>query len=223
MVRASGDMYFLYTHISCGLTNDTAYDVLFEPNGEVHQLLNVSLAARWCSLGVTDGGRGVTPATIRASAGDVQRLGKDTVTDPKAEEGQWSCTVSSLGHGPVFWKLQAPDFLSDTTWFNHYASDVSDDPVTAIQLTLNSSVFWNRPGGGGPLGVGVSDSQGDGASATPWLKAWDPTHVYRSAAWDKAGWSVYNFVDWAMRLDLTQKYLELNHSWYCDDMNVSTP
>ena len=40
---------------------------------------------------------------------------------------------------------------------------------------------------------------------------------------EAGGWDFYNALEWAVRLDLSTGYMELNHSWYCDDLDPGRP
>ena len=86
-------------------------------------------------------------------------------------------------------------------------------------------------GGEGKLNPGTS------LSLTPWLRGWNATAILRSP-WSSAdrntpsgktmqvhagGWDFYNALEWTVRLDLATGYMELNHSWYCDDLDPRRP
>lgn len=225
MITAHGSIPQDSSSLICGVSNSTALHVicetLFAPI-----YCDVLYSAQWCSLGGDRDGQGA-PLGIRSSQTAVQRLPSNAFTDPDPEPGQWSCTISSLGHGPVIWKLQTQDYLTLTAWFGHWKSD---QMYTKLRFNLSSSVFWGRPGVGVVRNIGTQESQGPDASAlTPWLRGFEPTHTFHSGdrfanGYDAdLGWNFYNALDWNVRFDLSTGYMELNHSWYCDDKDPSRP
>lgn len=225
MITAHGLLRGTLSDLVCGESNSTAFHVscqsFFAPI-----YCDVLFSAKWCSLGGDREGRG-RPVGIRASQTSVQRLPDNALTDPDPVPGQWSCTAASSARGPVVWRLQTRDYLALTAWFGHWKSD---QMYTKLRFDLNSSVFWDRPGGGLLHNVGIQETWGPDASRlTPWLRGFDPTHTFRSGnrfeeMYDPdLGWDFYNPLDWSVRFDLSTGYMELNHSWYCDDKNPSTP
>jgi len=59
------------------------------------------------------------------------------------------------------------------------------------------------------------------------VKTYDPTVTfddqidYSDSA--NPGWHYYNALSWSVRVDLLTNYIELNHSWYCDDKDRQKP
>ena len=97
-------------------------------------------------------------------------------------------------------------------------------------FNLNSTVFSGFPPtavskDGVISNVGTS-SEANGPFLTPGMRAFDPTRVYTNTPlsdyWDP-GWKFYNGLGWEVRLDISTGYMELKHSWYCDDKNIDTP
>jgi hypothetical protein len=187
----------------------------------VPQYCSVDFTSHWCTLGLIDGG-GV-PTRVYSDSTIVERLPSNELTDPDPTPGQWSCTVASLGR-PVAWRLQMRDYLAQTTWFGHWKSDQT---FTRLRFDLNNSVFWERPGGGLIKDVGIQADYGQEAgSLTPWLRGFNPAQTFHSLEgpnYYNSGWKLYNVLDWSVRFDLTTGYMELNHSWYCDDKDPSRP
>lgn len=84
-------------------------------------------------------------------------------------------------------------------------------------------------GGQGKLNSGTS------LTLTPWLRGWDSTSTIHSPfsisnrnssytiQTEAGGWDFYNALDWTVRLDLSTGYMEMNHSWYCDDLGPARP
>ncbi|KAK4217508.1 hypothetical protein QBC37DRAFT_414650 [Rhypophila decipiens] len=99
-------------------------------------------------------------------------------------------------------------------------------------MDLVSSVWAGRKGspvGGLVKEIGLFDEQ-ISQRQTPWTKSFDPTTWYDSksepAYFRDLDYDFYNPKEWSYRLDLSSPkgaYLELKHSWYCDDLNLDTP
>ena len=216
--------------VLCGSSTSTVYNYgcpsFFAPNP-----CNITLSARWCSLGADREGRGsATVWSTRPIA--LQRLPDNALTSPDPDPSQWSCTVASLGRGPVVWTLRARDYLALTAWFGHWKSDQT---YTKLRFDLSSSVFRDRSDGKGGSGGVVRDvgiqskySEYGAGDLTPWLRGFNPTATFRSLnrnsnSYRDIGWDFYNVLDWQVRFDITTGYMELNHSWYCDDKDPSRP
>ncbi|KAK4208278.1 hypothetical protein QBC37DRAFT_297014 [Rhypophila decipiens] len=188
---------------------------------------------------------------ISASQFDKRQLPPDAFTpfpspDPLSANFN-SCTILSLGgRGPVEWTLsptkQYKYFTS--TFFPPNGNDgwrSTEGLPTRLAFDLSSSVFP-------PSSLNKVDRSRTASSyrrrtltLTPYLSSnWDPSAVYRSAVnmadrfrgergdrptinVDAGGWDFYNALEWAVRLDLRTGYVELNHSWYCDDLDVGRP
>lgn len=181
-------------------------------------------SSRWCSIDGDFYGRGRLLGVL-ASESSVQSLPSNALTDPDPTPGQWSCTIASLGRGPVVWRLETLDYLALTGWFARRDEDVVD---TSIRFNLSSSVFSDRPGGGGML-YNIGSARGrvwEASMLTPWLRDFDPTHTFHSGdryAMVDLGWDFYNALDWRLRVDLATGYMEFSHAWYCDDKDPSNP
>ena len=212
----------------CGSSVSTVYGFpcpsFFAPNP-----CDVTLSARWCSLRADREGRGsATVRTVRPVA--LQRLPDNALTSPDPDPTRWSCTVASLGRGPVVWTLRARDYLAVTAWFGHWKSDQT---YTKLRFDLSSSVFQDRPddGRGGSvvrnIGIQSTYSEYGAGYLTPWLRGFDPTATFRSPSRgsysDAGGLDFYNVLEWQVRFDITTGYMELIHSWYCDDKDPSRP
>jgi hypothetical protein len=121
-----------------------------------------------------------------------------------------------------------------TTLYNGYEAGRNDydQPESSFGVRLLNSALARRPGGPeGGFEVGAEAEQ-----LTPytglqnpsgWGYGWRPNWLYMLV-----GTSPYigsrkrpfiNVVDWSFRFDAQAGYLELNHSWFCNDKNPSTP
>ncbi|KAK1758770.1 hypothetical protein QBC47DRAFT_292814 [Echria macrotheca] len=172
-----------------------------------------------------------------------------TSPDPTPSPKKWSCTISSLGRGPVEWTLRPSDndpVSLQTEWFNWPGPDQidwfgtaeGDQLQTRFRFDLVSSVFQGRPGSTGVIrevGVGPhrDEFQVPPSSArvalTPFLRGADPSVRYRNFDrfagfydWDP-GFDFYEFLGWEVRFDAATGYLELEQAWYCDDKDPGTP
>jgi hypothetical protein len=215
MITGHGDVRSLI----CGVTNTTA--TIICQNIFVPVYCDITLATRWCTLGETDGGG--RPVRVYSDQTKLERLPASELTDPDPTPGQWSCTVESLGR-PVVWRLQTRDYLAHTVWFGHWKSD---QMYTHLRFDLNNSAFSGRPGGGLITDIGIRDNWGpEVGSLTPWLRGFNPAQTFHSGDRDNyfnLGWNFYNVLDWSVRFDVSAGYMELNHSWYCDDKDPSRP
>ncbi|KAK0740065.1 hypothetical protein B0T18DRAFT_417155, partial [Schizothecium vesticola] len=142
--------------------------------------------------------------------------------------------------------LKARGYLALTAWMGHRRTDTT---FTRLRFDLESSVFSNMnlnandTTGGGGGGAGVIRNIGnqklrydweeeeESVKTTPWLNTWDPRYTYRSGqrygegrlSYGELGWDFYNALEWSLRFDLSTGYMELSHSWYCDDKNPDKP
>ena len=216
-----------------GSSNSTAYHVQCGTQGiwQIPIYCDVTYSARWVSLGGHKEGRpgGVAAMGMRGSNVTQEKLPLNALTSPDPIPGGWSCTVSSLGHGPVEWTLRARDWMVITPWFEYLRSD---QPRTKLRFDLLSSVFRDKPGARPIRGLVTQSSYygNEGTAAlTPWLKGWDPTTAFKSVGRNEPeyyfdpGFDFYEFLGWSIRFDAAAGYLELSHSWYCDDKNPQTP
>ncbi|KAK4450171.1 hypothetical protein QBC34DRAFT_297593 [Podospora aff. communis PSN243] len=240
-VAALGSTSHAYDKFIGGHSSSTATNVVCG-NLIAPLWCNITYTADWWSLGGDRDGKG-TPIRVGTNFGrdvTVTRLPGDAFRAPEPEEGRWSCTVNSLGRGPVKWRLQVDRYLALTAWYGYGREDVT---YTRVRFDLNSSVFWGREGGGIVKGVGNERSADSGRGTaylgswesamvrtTPWVASWDPSWTFRSgeryggeARYEDLGWDVYNVLDWSVRFDVPTGYMELKHSWYCDDMNPGDP
>ncbi|KAK0618915.1 hypothetical protein B0T14DRAFT_584163 [Immersiella caudata] len=189
--------------------------------------------AQWCTLGDREGyPSSPWQQTIPIQSIDTVRIPAGDLTEPEPSPDVWSCTVASLGRGPVKWTLQMADwvdFFSLTDWFG-WIGHLTPYMNTMFLFDLNSTVFSGIPTtpaikDGLIRGVGHSLEE-NGPFLTPGMQVFDPSRVYRNDKlddWWGPGWKFYHGLDWDVRLDLSTGYMELNHSWYCDDKNLDTP
>ncbi|KAK1751142.1 hypothetical protein QBC47DRAFT_308381, partial [Echria macrotheca] len=232
--------YYGQGGLTCGNGTNAAYGVPCPPQIFITgKSCDYTYAARWCTLGDRDGfGPAGPPVTMSIQSIDVAPLPPGDLTEPDPsssfsnkggdKESAWSCTVASLGRGPVRWTLQTTDFFSLTDWFG-YIGRLSENMGTQFAFDLNSTVFSEFPPtaasrDGVIRDVGVSN--GPSPFLTPGMRAFDPARVYTNTPLSDywaPGWKFYNGLGWQVRLDISAGYMELNHSWYCDDKNLDTP
>ncbi|KAK5655144.1 hypothetical protein OQA88_6043 [Cercophora sp. LCS_1] len=219
-----------------GSSNSTAYSVVCG-SWSIFQFpiyCDITYSARWVSLGGHKDGRPGGEMGLRGQYVSQTKLPPNALTSPDPVPDRWSCTVSSLGHGPVVWTLQADEWMVFTSWFAP-EKQRSGTVNTKLRFDLSSSVFEDRPGANRPIrAIGSYQPQvswdDEGAVAlTPWLRGFDPTRSYKSAdrvverRWYDPGWDFYEFLSWEVRLDVRTGYMELGHQWYCDDKNPERP
>ncbi|KAK4451241.1 hypothetical protein QBC34DRAFT_295718 [Podospora aff. communis PSN243] len=190
--------------------------------------------AQWCTLGDREGYLNYPgiPLNMPIQSIETVRLPVGELTEPEPNPSVWSCTVASLGRGPVKWALQTSgwaDLFSLTDWFG-WIGHLTPEMNTGFTFDLNSSVFVGFPGtayskDGVIRGVGRV-SEEDGPFLTPGMRSFDPSRVYTNTPltdyW-APGWKFYQALGWEVRFDVSTGYMELKHSWYCDDKNVDTP
>ncbi|KAK3342066.1 hypothetical protein B0T25DRAFT_358152 [Lasiosphaeria hispida] len=223
----------------CGDGNNTWYTapcppVIFGPSGDS---CDYTYHARWCTLGDRNGGLNAPwfgPLVVPTENVDVVRLPAGDLTEPAPAPEVWSCTTASLGRGPVVWALQQSgwvDFFAQTDWFDVLSSYHPDVLTTWFEFNLNSSVFAGFPPtalskDGVVRDLGVRQEVA-GRALTPWMRTFDPTRVFTDRAEypdiSNPGWKFYNALGWSLRFDISAGYMELNHSWYCDDKDPERP
>ena len=200
-----------------------------------------TFSVRWCTLGDRDGYRAwypglpagppAPPITILILTLDTVRHSPEDITEPDPTS-TWSCTVASLGRGPVKWTLQYPpsrDWFTPTDWFG-YIGHMTGYMGTMSTFDLNSTVFNGLPPIAGIQdgiirNVGVTGEE-DGPYLTPGMRQFDPSRAYQNPKlddWWNPSWKFYNELGWDVRFDISTGYMELNHSWYRDDKNLNTP
>jgi hypothetical protein len=168
----------------------------------------------WCAIGsYTNGQINFSQKLVRGSLTRQERLPSfNSLTEPDPVPGQYSCTVASLGRGPVVWNLTSVDYLNDiflrTDWpaidrVSIYASE------TTFRLSLDNSALPGQLIGG--IGAGTT-------SLTPYLPDFEPTRTFETM-----GLPSKNVLDCKVRFDPTTGYLEVNSSWYCNDKKPSSP
>jgi len=193
------------------------------------------VVSEWCSLYASRDGRpegyplrgGPYGGGIPMTDNLTEALPSNALTAPDPVPDKWSCTVASLGQGPVTWTLMTPysRWFAHTFWYGDAEDSAHDQLNTRLEFELASSVFQGMdadPYKGWVHYIGSGrDWPGAMTTLTPWLRGWDPTNTMRGGGtW---GQTFYNGIDWAVRLDLTTGYMELNHSWYCDDKDPLNP
>lgn len=181
-----------------------------------------SSAANSCTL-LSLGGRGPVMWTIRPTK-EIQSF---TSTFFPPDEGygnpQWRHT-ESFPTRLVF------DLASSVFPASSYSSSPDKSRGSGVVHNLGT-VQWNYY-----AGANGKWFSGSNLTLTPYMRNWDPTTVFKSVVTladrftseraldiEGGGWDFYNALDWALRFDLSTGYIELNHSWYCDDLNPSNP
>lgn len=215
-------------HVQCGVQGAWQFPVYCD----------VTYTARWLSLGGDREGRG-SGMGLRGQGVSQKRMEGYALTSPDPAPGRWSCTVASLGRGPVVWKLDSTAYgymVRTSPWFGQTAYKFEPLLPTKLRFDLLSSVFADRPGskGGAIRGIAMNSYLGyynrEGFShLTPWLEGWDPARTWESEDRFKKdryyydqGWDFYEFLGWRVRFDIAKGYMELEHSWYCDDKGGDT-
>ncbi|KAK3389844.1 hypothetical protein B0H63DRAFT_519079 [Podospora didyma] len=149
--------------------------------------------------------------TINGTVSQSLPLPQHELSDPDPKPNTWSCTTSSVAK-PVVWRLvPGPDGAPFVTTHGHEEADAQDTRV-GITVSLDNSAISSRPPSGNifPLnGIGWWDHRL--APYTPWF---EPSVTYRYV--QQAGY-YKDVVDWTVRFDPSNGYLELNHSWECVD------
>jgi hypothetical protein len=228
--------------LMCGEGNNTFYNVSCpqSPLSFVYgDSCDFTYHAKWCTLGDRDGyfsWNAPEPLVMPTDTLDVVRLSAGGLAEPEPSPDIWSCTVASLGRGPIKWTLQQshwfdPGFFTQTDWFGVF-SDLPEVPSTWFLFNLNSSVFAGFPPtvlskDGVVRDLGIRQEY-NGWTMTPWTRTFNPSRTISDMTESDGyttnyGWKFYNALDWQFRFDISTGYMELNHSWYCDDKNLDTP
>ena len=230
MITATGSTPMPRWGLACGTSTSTWVNatcplVWFVPDSDN---CTVTYAARWCTLGNKDG-YAIGPGLSLSPQINITRLPAGELTEPAPSSGKWSCTAASLGD--VVWRFQPTSFryIAETEW---PGASREDRLETVFLINLNSSVFDGHPSSG--AGVVVVRDIGmhhlaDTFELTPWLRGSDPAKWYD----DRSEYpylqrnpgitGVYNLLRWELRTDLAKGWVEVRHSWYCDDKNAETP
>lgn len=184
-------------------------------------------STRWCAIGTYSARTGqVTPAN-KTFAGEVihtEILPSNALTDPDPDPNEWSCMADSIGR-PVTWRFTAaPSFYAQPgAFFTTSPGYDVDDPRSTFSVYLENSGLARRPGGPkGGFGVGALAER-----MTPYAPGWKPGSKYglESSPNDieVRRRPFRNVVDWGLRFDAERGYLEVEHSWYCDDKAPGKP
>lgn len=178
---------------------------------------------RWCET-ATNRNNKLAPQnrTVYGNILRTERLPANALTDPDPDPhpGDWACTADSLAR-PIEWRLRQPPgsaAVFSTAWPN-----AGVEPRSTFTIELNNSATARRPGGGVLPNVGAT-----GAWLTPYFAGWRPATPYGVEETPNAiGYyqrrPYRNMVDWSFRFDALSRYLELNHTWFCNDKNPDMP
>ncbi|KAK3370376.1 hypothetical protein B0H63DRAFT_552312 [Podospora didyma] len=161
---------------------------------------------RWCDM-ATYRNNQLYPfnRTVGGTVLRTERLPANALTDPDPDPNQWACTADSLAR-PVEWRLRSPPTgtpgqIFSTTWPSSYSTAI--EPRSTFAIELNNSALSPR----GSISPGYTY----GLEDTPNLITSQRGRPFR------------NVVNWSFRFDASSGYLELKHSWFCNDKNPDTP
>ncbi|KAK3348678.1 hypothetical protein B0T25DRAFT_608834 [Lasiosphaeria hispida] len=148
----------------------------------------------------------------------------NALQDPDPDPNDWSCMADSIGR-PVIWRFTAaPTYYSEAgAFFTTRPGYDLGKPRSSFSVYLENSGLARRPGGPrGGFEVGASAER-----MTPYGAAWKPAFKYglESSPNDiqVRQRPFRNMVDWSFRFDAASGYLEVEHSWYCDDKAPGKP
>lgn len=193
---------------------------------------------RWCAIGLFNNlspGAEVMPYARSVTGGikRTERLPSHALTDPDPDPDAWSCTAASVGQ-PVTWTLSSNNLESNWRFtagaLLHVIWGDSDTdaekPSFYLNMRLANSVFARRPGA---PAEGFSFGAEGTSTMVPWVAGWRPAMRYGLASRNEDLSVLHhrrpfrNVVDWGVRFDVAAGYLEVSHSWFCNDKNASAP
>ena len=246
----------------CGRSSHTAYDVVCGFQGFIVPVLcDVTFSAEWCVFGdlvlirpPVELSPSLVPGNGNPLVVPLPPRSLDPFPDPDPDpdpdldpvtptaggkenlKSSSSCTVASLGRGPIVWTLSQASqtkYFALSRWFTRW-NWLTDQFATRISFSLASTVL---PPGITIPNIGVSTVFGDVPSRiTPWVHGWDPTKWYTDseALHDGGGatgmgfiggksWDDLGILGWKLRVDLSTGYLEVDHAWSCTDKDPSKP
>jgi len=160
---------------------------------------------------------------VKGTVSRTERLPSNALIDPDPVPGEWSCTVASLGR-PFEWRLHSqgspvPGFSVPGSFFTTMpwpSGGFVDAVGSTLSFTLNNSALASRPGGSL-----IRDIYPISDELTPYFPDFQPTQSYEmSRAWRD---EYPNVLWWSVKFDVSTGYMELKHSWYCNDKDPSRP
>ena len=206
----------------CGETNITTKDICYDSVGCIEYV-----NTRWCDTARhLAGSNGLLEPQNKTFVGELVRtemLPANALTDPDPNPNDWSCLGDSVGR-PVIWTLRpAPAFYGQPGAFFSTAATAYRSQ-SAFSVYLDNSALAKRPGGGGPKGVGF-ELGATTEKLTPYAAEWEPTYRYvlGSTYADLRPRPNKNVIDWGFRFDAKRGYLEVNHTWFCDEKSPGKP
>lgn len=196
---------------------------------------------RWCAIGLYNSlspGAEVIPSYARSVPGGItrtERVDPHLLTDPDPNPDMWSCTADSLGK-PVAWTLSS-NHLEGNWRFTagalfHVMWGESDADAEGASFYLNMRLANSALGGAGGGGKVVTFGADGWSTMVPWLPGWNPATRYGFVEDRDERWRTSiiqhprpfrNAVDWEVRFDAAKGYMEVSHSWFCNDKNASAP
>ena len=138
------------------------------------------------------------PAVIVRQA----QLPANAFTMPDPNPKATSCTVASAGRD-VAWHFR--DWQFRTTFYDRMEPN---ETYSLLVVKLVSSALGEEI-----VDLGNSINR----ALTPYLPGYDPTTVLTARE------RSVHALGWSLRFDPLLMYLELNHSWYCEDKDPSRP
>ena len=207
--------------MDCGWTNTTDPESC-GPSGEDNPFRCTEYKfVRWCRAGSSSSS---PPAIIEGHVTRQEHLAIKALTNPDPNSSDWSCTASSLGR-PVVWSIQPARFAGGVQVY-------ADRPVftdwpdrrnpynmeTDLIFDLNSSALA-APTPTDPLRGIVGLVMGFGDDMTPGMPRFDPTKWHRA----NKDFPFGNTQDLRFRYDAVSSYIEIEHTWFCDDKDRANP
>ncbi|KAK5655527.1 hypothetical protein OQA88_5458 [Cercophora sp. LCS_1] len=186
---------------------------------------------RWCEMANFNLRNGqVVPfnRTVSGTTTRTERLPSNALTDPDPDPNPaaWGCTADSAAR-PVEWRLRPSQGTGDvfwTSWPSPSYSNSGIEPRSTFSVELNNSALAKR---------GVIPAVGATASwLTPYFSGWQPAFRFALEPavapdpkyyYERKRRPFRNVVNWGFRFDAESGYLELDHSWFCNDKNPERP
>ncbi|KAK0648008.1 hypothetical protein B0T16DRAFT_455514 [Cercophora newfieldiana] len=202
----------------CGETNIATNNICYDATGCIEYV-----NTRWCDTARhIAGSNGLLEPQNRTFAGELLRteiLPANALTDPDPDPKDWSCLADSIGR-PVTWTLRpAPAYDAQPGAF--FTTVPRFRYLSAFSVYLDNSALSKRPGGH-PEGFELGAST---EKLTPHVTDFEPTYWYTlgSIFADLRPRPFRNVVDWGFRFDATVGYLEVNHTWFCEEKSPGKP
>ncbi|KAI0165406.1 hypothetical protein GGR52DRAFT_585442 [Hypoxylon sp. FL1284] len=163
---------------------------------------------QWCNISLTYPYPSAAPFPIYGNVIEQIELPGDAFTDPEPDPypDVYSCTAASSTE-PI--QITLTNITSRTEFMSLYEPN---NTRTSVRFMLDNSALMSRPG------YVSMDAGGGGHELTPYLATHDAGHVY--TAYKR---NFLNDLGWYVRFDLSQGYVELNQTWYCEERDPQHP